>query len=281
MNKLKPVMRSRPRRWPGSTNARPESSRQEQSQLALDAIREYNTGVTREFLLQQPDMETLRRNLLQAPIRFHRRLARNIERNGVADPIARARLGQAQLDLGVLTNEIGVIEDSIASFEQARDNFELVVREAPAVPEYQYLLARSRILLANRYERAGRTEEARTVFQQALSDFERLARADRMNTKYRAGKAEVLQLRADFLWDHGDLAGSRRDYLESVAIGAALVREHPEDLEVMDKHAASLNNLSILFGGDGQQQERCDTLRGVHRAPRAAGRDGAGRRSSS
>ena len=32
---------------------------QEQSQLALDAIREYNIGVTREFLLQQPEMENL------------------------------------------------------------------------------------------------------------------------------------------------------------------------------------------------------------------------------
>ena len=38
---------------------------QEQSQLALDAIREYNTGVTREFLLKQPGMEKLRKNLLE------------------------------------------------------------------------------------------------------------------------------------------------------------------------------------------------------------------------
>ena len=61
---------------------------QEQSQLALDAIREYNTGVTREFLLQQPEMESLRKSLLQAPIRFFRRLAQNIEGNGVSDPSA-------------------------------------------------------------------------------------------------------------------------------------------------------------------------------------------------
>ena len=63
---------------------------QEQSQLALDAIREYSTGVTRDFLLRQPGMEDLRKNLLQAPIRFYRRLARNIERDGIADPSARA-----------------------------------------------------------------------------------------------------------------------------------------------------------------------------------------------
>src|SRR5262249_43185673 len=112
----------------------------------------------------------------------------------------------------------------------------------------------------NRYDRASRPEEARTAFEQALSDFEHLARANPMDFKYRAHKAEVLQLRADFLWDHGDLAGSRRDYLASVAIGAALVREHPEDLEVMDKHAASLNNLAILFGDAGKQQERMRTL---------------------
>jgi serine/threonine-protein kinase len=233
---------------------------QEQSQLALDAIREYNTGVTREFLLQQPGMETLRRNLLQAPTRFYRRLAQNIERNGVTDPIARARLGQAQLDLGTLINEIGTLADSIVSFEQARDNFELVVREAPGAPEYRYLLARARCYLANRYDKASRPEEARTAFEQALSDFEHLARTNPMDFKYRAKKAETLQLRADFLWDHGDLAGSRRDYLASVGIGAALLREHPEDLELIDKHAASLNNLSILFADAGQRQERVRTL---------------------
>ena len=85
---------------------------QEQSQLALDAIREYNTGVSREFLLQQPEMETLRKSLLQAPIRFYRRLAQNIEDNGITDPNARARLGQAQLDLGEIINQIGTVEDS-------------------------------------------------------------------------------------------------------------------------------------------------------------------------
>ena len=67
---------------------------QEQSQLALDAIREYNTGVTRDFLLQQPGMENLRKSLLQAPIRFYRRLAQNIEHNGIADPSARGGSGK-------------------------------------------------------------------------------------------------------------------------------------------------------------------------------------------
>ncbi len=92
---------------------------QEQSQLALDAIREYSTGVTREFLLAQPEMENLRKSLLQAPIRFYRRLAQNIEHNGITDPIARARLGQAQVDLGEIINEIGTVDDSITNFEQA------------------------------------------------------------------------------------------------------------------------------------------------------------------
>ncbi len=151
---------------------------QEQSQLALDAIREYNTGVTREFLLQQPEMENLRKSLLQAPIRFYRRLAQNIEHNGITDPSARARLGQAQLDLGEMINEIGMVEDSIINFEQARDNIEQVVREVPGVPEYRFLLARTRCFLANRYDKASRPDDARKAFEQALSDFEHLARAN-------------------------------------------------------------------------------------------------------
>ncbi len=181
---------------------------QEQSQLALDAIREYNTGVTREFLLKQPGMETLRKSLLQAPVRFYRRLAQNIERNGVSDPAARARLGQAQLDLGELINEIGIVEDSITNFEQARDNLEKAVREVPSAPEYRFLLARTLCFLANRYDKAGRSDDARKAFEQALADYEQLARENPKDLKYRAHQAEALQLRADYLWDHGDLAGS-------------------------------------------------------------------------
>jgi eukaryotic-like serine/threonine-protein kinase len=233
---------------------------QEQSQLALDAIREYNTGVTRDFLLKQPGMENLRKSLLQAPIRFYRRLAQNIEHNGITDPTARARLGQAQLDLGEMTNEIGMVEDSITNFEQARDNLEHVVREVPGAAEYRFLLARTRCFLANRYDKASRPEDARKAFEQALSDFEHLARANPKDRNFRAHQAEALQLRADFLWDQGDLAGSRRDYLASIAIGAALLVEYPDDLEVMDKHASSLNNLSILFGEAGQREERMGKL---------------------
>jgi serine/threonine-protein kinase len=233
---------------------------QEQSQLALDAIREYNTGVSREFLLQQPGMENLRKSLLQAPIRFYRRLARIIEDNGITDPNARARLGQAQIDLGRVINEVGKIEDSIINFEQARDTMEQVVREAPAVSEYRLMLAQTRCFLANRYERASRPEEARKAFEQTLADYEHLARAFPKDRNIRAKQAEVLQLRADFLWDHGDLRGSRRDYLASVAIGASLLIESPNDLELMDKHAASLNNLSILFGEAGEKEDRMRTL---------------------
>jgi eukaryotic-like serine/threonine-protein kinase len=233
---------------------------QEQSQLALDAIREYSTGVTREFLLAQPEMENLRTSLLQAPIRFYRRLAQNIEHNGITDPIARARLGQAQVALGEIINEIGTVEDSITNFEQARDNIEQVVRDVPGVPEYRFLLARVRCFLANRYDKASRPEIARAAFDQAVADFEYLSHANPQNRTYRAHQAEARQLRADFLWDHGDLGASRRDYLASIAIGADLLRENPEDLDVMDKHASSLNNLSILFGEAGEWEKRTSTL---------------------
>ena len=225
-------------------------------------------------------MENLRKSLLQAPIRFYRRLAQNIEHNGITDPSARARLGQAQIDLGELINEIGTIEDSIINFEQARDNLEQVVRDVPGVPEYRFLLARTRCFLANRYDKASRPDDARKAFEQALSDFEHLARANPKDREYRANQAETLQLRADFLWDHGDLDGSRRDYLASIAIGAALILEYPDDLEVMDKHAASLNNLSILFGEAGQSGRTHAYAHRIDRSARAAGRGHAGRRPS-
>ena len=103
-------------------------------------------------------MENLRKSLLQAPIRFYRRLAQNIEHNGITDPNARARLGQAQLDLGELINQIGSVEDAIINFEQARDNLMQAVREVPGAAGYRFLLARATCFLANRYDKASRPE---------------------------------------------------------------------------------------------------------------------------
>ncbi len=128
------------------------------------------------------------------------------------------------------------------------------------MPEYRFLLARIRCFLANRYDKASRPDQARAAFDQALADFEHLSRANPRDRKYRANQVEALQLRADFLWDHGDLGASHRDYLASIAIGAELLREYPDDLEVMDKHASSLNNVSILFGEAGQWTARTSTL---------------------
>ena len=59
---------------------------------------------------------------------------------------------------------------------------------------------------------------------------------------------------------------------------AALLLEFPDDLDILDKHASSLNNLSILFGEAGQRRSGGDARR-IDRFARAAGRGHAGRRS--
>ncbi len=135
------------------------------------------------------------------------------------------RLGQLQIDLGEIINEIGLINDSVATFEQAWGKPGASrPRRFPTRRSIGFCwLARGLSRLANRYDKASRPDDARKSFELAISDFENLAKAIPNDLKYQSPLAEVLQLRADFLWDHGDLDGSRRDYLASVAIKGALV----------------------------------------------------------
>ena len=135
-------------------------------------------------------------------------------------------------------SEVGTIEDSIINFEQARENIERVVRDRPDSPEYRFLLARTRCFLANRYDKASRPGMPRTSFDQALADFERLvARAIPPTARIAPTRRRRSSSAPTSSGTMAICDGSRRDYIASIAIGAALVDQFPDDLEILDKHA--------------------------------------------
>ena len=138
---------------------------QNQSQLALDAITEYSTGVTRNFFLKQPEMANLRKSLLRAPLRFYRRLAQNIEDNGQTDLASGVWLAQAQLELGRLMSDVGSVEDTIATLEQTQDSLvRLVRRQFHFARGSVFAVANARRYLAHYYDRASRPADAPAGF---------------------------------------------------------------------------------------------------------------------
>ena len=116
------------------------------------------------------------------------------------------------------------------------------------------------------------------TLRSALADFDSLARANSEDRKSRANQAEASSALI--------LVGSRRAGCGSPRLprvhrdGPALLGEDPNDLEVLDKHASSLNNLSILLAEAGQSAEQMRRTDRFDRSAGAARRGHPGRRSA-
>ena len=221
-----------------------------QSGLALDAVREYYPGVSRDFQLKQPEMEVLRKSLLRSPLKFFERLAANLATNARVDRAMRVRLGEAQFDLGKLISDVESRPASIPAFEQALAVQEGLVRERPGSADDQYRMTRTRLELANKYELALEPVEARAAFDRVLADASRLEAEHPGDRRFLSIRAEGLQLRANFRWDNNDLEGARRDMTEAARMGGNLLKDHPDDLQLIENQGNTLNDLYILHGMD-------------------------------
>ena len=92
---------------------------EDQSRLAMDAIRTYHTGITQDALLRQPELKELRNSLLLGAHDFYRRLKENLDGRRSNNPATRLKLAEACLELGRLAGQISSNEDARASLQQA------------------------------------------------------------------------------------------------------------------------------------------------------------------
>jgi eukaryotic-like serine/threonine-protein kinase len=234
---------------------RARESAQAQTALAMDAIREYYTGVGRDVLLSQPEMKALRATLLRAPLDFYGRLRSNLEASGQDDPDTLARLAEADYNLGRLAIDARSNEAAIAPLRQAEALQRRLVALRPADPEFAFRLATTLTLLGGRYAQTGRMEDGKAAHAEAMAICERYARDRPDQPRFENLLAENLQLMADWSWDIGELDRARAYYERAVAIGLRLVRDHPSVIEYADKLAASQNNVHILYAMIGRTRE--------------------------
>ena len=141
---------------------------EDQSRLAMDAIRTYHTGVSQDVLLRQPALKELRKSLLLGAHDFYLRLKENLEGRRSNDSATRLKLAQACLDLGRLDTQIGSMKTARASYEQALALHRGLVDEYPAYETYQSDLANTYTTLGDLDTKTGRYDAAETAFHAAL-----------------------------------------------------------------------------------------------------------------
>jgi tetratricopeptide (TPR) repeat protein len=210
-------------------NRRTEQKRQEAEQnytLARDAVNRYFTRVSEDRLLNEPQMERLRKDLLETAREFYQKFVD--QRKG--DRQARADLANSHLFLSHIDKLVGEIPDAILHAEQGQALIAELVAEHPRDPRYLASLAWSFDRLARSYAFGDQTIKAEAAYREAIRLVESLA-------------AEHHEIAID-RWTLGDnyftlgelyrktirVSDAEAAYLQALEIWEKLAADHPEDI---------------------------------------------------
>ncbi len=98
--------------------------------LAREAVEQYYTGASQEVLLLQPQMASLRKQLLGTALSFYERLQATIEEE-VADPRTLVELATVYRQVGRIAVEVGSEAAGLEALERARGILDGLVRDDP------------------------------------------------------------------------------------------------------------------------------------------------------
>lgn len=229
--------------------------------LALEAVRQYHTGVGREALLKQPEMSELRERLLRPPIEFYERLRRDLEADARRDTGALTALAEAYANLGTLTDSVGSTSDALASYRSAVEILDALVRRSPEDLRLMRRLADARNAAGTLEKATGGIEEAEASYRAASALHRELVRLEADPDSDRAGLATCLSNLGNLLslTDRLDEAG--RCFDEALEIRARLAENRPSDPDRQLDHAEILHNLALHRLATGQTPEAVDAQR--------------------
>jgi eukaryotic-like serine/threonine-protein kinase len=235
---------------------------EDQSQLAMDAIRAYHTGVSQDALLRQPELKELRKSLLVGAHDYYRRLKQNLESRRSNDPATRFRLAQACQDLGRLTSQIGSTEDARAAYQQALTLHRALSDEFPENKSYQRDLATDYNVLGDLETKAGRYDDAETAFHGALRLQEALVRQYPDEDQFRNDVAGSNSKLGTVYHLIGKLDLALTSHQTALSIREALVRQHPD----IDAYRQDLAQAHHNLGNYELMVERLDRAESSYRA---------------
>jgi tetratricopeptide (TPR) repeat protein len=229
--------------------AKTEASRAERSsRQARQAIDDYFVRVSEDTLLNEPGMQRLRYDLLQAALRYYQEF---LDERG-HDPGLRAEVAKTHWRVGRITGAIGSLADARAAYEQAIAIQEelLAVARSETLPQLQPQLqadlAMSYASRGNLAAQTGLWTEARADVEKARDLLEPLVEAD-------PGDATLVSALAGNYNDLGLLRAraqeteQARDALrKALSLRETLVQAHPDSDRFQDDLAATYTNVDDL-----------------------------------
>jgi tetratricopeptide (TPR) repeat protein len=227
--------------------ARAEQAR-DRTRQALDAM---TSSVTGDSLATQKAISDEQKRFLTEVLTYYKDFAE--ER--ADDEGSRVRSARAAYRVGMIEYRLGRKAEAMAAFQLARDGYERLAADLPAVPEYRLELARSHINLGNLLSDQGKPPEAEQQNRQALA----------LSAKLAADFPDVPEYRRVLAYSHNDLAivlaglGKRSEAEQQVRQALALQEKLAADFPAVPGYrlelARSHHNLGNLLFDLGKRSE--------------------------
>jgi serine/threonine-protein kinase len=198
--------------------------------LALEAIKTFHTGVSRDILLKEKAFDGLRKKLLTSAADFYGKLEARLKDQPDRD--SRTALSLAYGELAELTQEIGSQDRALALYRQSLELRKTLAAEPDAPGSDSLDVVRGLLDLGRAHQRIGELEPARAAFDESVKLVDQLPREiDSKSTRV---------LRARCYWNLAalelDAAHPERAIAADMKAGEIqreLVEEYPDDLRLM------------------------------------------------
>ncbi len=214
-------------------------------QKARDAVDQMLTRVAEEKLRDVPQMEPVRRELLEEALAFYQGFLQ--ERS--SDPAVRQETARAYRRVGDIYRRLAEMDQAEEAFRQAIALYEQLAAEYPDAPEYRRDLAGSHARLGGLLGATARSAEAKEQFRANLALRESLVRDYPSVAKYRRDLAMAHAWRGDTPAEKEEAHG------RAIAILERLLQQEPEDGDSQGNLAAVYNSLGILFSNTGRLEQ--------------------------
>jgi tetratricopeptide (TPR) repeat protein len=210
---------------------------------ALAVVDDYLTKVSESQLLKVPGMQPLRHELLASALKFYDGFLK--ERAG--DPSIRAELASAYYRVGRVQVDLGANEEGKKAIKQAVALLEQLVKENPKNLSCKADLIRSYSFASFHWE---------GNLTQAIALGKELVAADPANVGFRSDLAGAYHMLACRTANGSD--EQLKAYREALRLHEALARECPDDPEIQEAMARTLNNLGVVLASQGRHAEARD-----------------------
>jgi tetratricopeptide (TPR) repeat protein len=218
---------------------------------AREAVDRMLTRVSEERLKDIPQVEPVRRALLEDALEFYRGFARQAH----GDPEVLLETSQAYGRLGRTYSAFGLTDDAEGCLREARAIQERLVAASPSVAIYRRELALSIAELAGVWGETGRTSESLDAFRQVLAMLEQLAAADAGEPLYRVRQAAAHETRGIILANMGQFRESEAEMRTAIDLADGLAARFPDELNYRSRAAVARSNLAGLLAAQGQLGE--------------------------